>query len=278
MKKILKSVYNKLPLKKQLFQVVRSVWSPPKSVYQHLYFTSDFDVEVDKNKSFKINSDGSNITNEIFWKGIYDGWEGMTMQIWKILSARSKVILDVGANGGIYALVSKTVNPNAEIHAFEPSELWFKRLEENCQLNNFDIHCHKLGISNMDGEVHLKGVWDKVNSVFPVAKLDTFIEKHNIQQIDLMKIDVELHEPYVMEGFKKYIGKYKPTMIIEILRDEIGEQLESVIDFKALGYLYFNLDDKLGVLQKDKLTRSPNRCWNYLVCNSETAKSLNLIQ
>lgn len=276
MKKLLKEIYKALPLKRQVFELVRSVWTPPQSVYQHLHFTSAFDVRVDKGIKFKINSDGSNITNEIFWQGIYEGWEGMTMKIWKELSATSRTILDVGANGGIYALVSKAVNPTADVHAFEPSELWFRRLSENCQLNRFDIHCHKLGVSNMDGEVELRGVWDKVNSVFPVIKLDTFIEKQGLSGIDLMKIDVELNEPLVLEGFKNYIGKFRPTIIIEILRDEVGEKLEQVVDFQSLGYLFFNLDDKEGVLKKEHLTRSPNRCWNYLVCDAATAKRLKL--
>ncbi len=276
MKKLLKQVYHALPLKKQLFSIIKTVWTPPQNIYQHLYFDSAFTVKIDNKHCFKVNSDGSNITNEIFWKGIFDGWEGMSMTIWKKLSARSNVILDIGANGGIYALVSKAMNPNSEVHAFEPSALWHNRLLKNNQINNYDIQCHKLGVSNQDAVISLKGVWDKENNEFPVTRMDTFIEKNNIQQIDLVKIDVELHEPQVIEGFKNYIEKYRPVLIIEILRDEIGMQVESQIDFKKLGYLFFNIDDKEGILRKENLRRSPNKCWNYLVCNKEIAEDLGI--
>ena len=44
---------------------------------------------------------------------------------------------------------------------------------------------------------------------------------HKITKIDLLKIDVETHEPEVLEGYTKYIHLHKPTMLIEILNDEL---------------------------------------------------------
>lgn len=276
-KNLIRSAYNSIPLKKQFFSIIRDTLNPSEKVYRHLHFKSKFKVKVDDQSSFLINNDNCNITNQIFWEGLYTGWEGMTMKVWNELSNDAEVIMDVGANGGVYSLVSKSINPKAEVHAFEPSELWYNRLLANCKLNEFDVKCHKLGISDIDGEVELNGVWDFENSVFPVMKMDSFIEKHGITKIDLMKIDVELHEPQLMAGFKAYIKKYQPTMIVEILRDSIGVGIKEQVDLKELGYLFFNLDDKLGILRKEELVRSPNKCWNYLVCKPEIAKRLNLI-
>ncbi len=36
-----------------------------------------------------------------------------------------------------------------------------------------------------------------------------------------MKIDVETHEPEVMEGFAEYYLKFKPIILIEVLNDQI---------------------------------------------------------
>ena len=36
-------------------------------------------------------------------------------------------------------------------------------------------------------------------------KLDDFIFQNKIRKLDLIKIDVEMHEPEVIEGFKFYL-------------------------------------------------------------------------
>lgn len=47
------------------------------------------------------------------------------------LAAKSKVILDVGANIGSTALLMASVNPQAVIHAFEPHKGNFAKAREN---------------------------------------------------------------------------------------------------------------------------------------------------
>lgn len=45
-----------------------------------------------------------------------------------------------------------------------------------------------------------------------ITRLDTFIERMNIEKIDLIKLDVETHETEVLEGFGEYLDKFKPTL------------------------------------------------------------------
>ena len=62
----------------------------------------------------------------------------------------------------------------------------------------------------------------------------------NYREIDLVKIDVELHEFEVLQGIKKLIKSCKPTMIIEILTDELREKVfDFLIEFK---YQIFNIN------------------------------------
>ncbi|MGZ6520119.1 MAG: FkbM family methyltransferase, partial [Bacteroidia bacterium] len=123
----------------------------PENIYRHLYFEDVFTVKSESYK-FLITHYGFQLENEIFWKGLTNGWEKVSMKLWIELSKKSAVILDIGANTGIYSLVSKTVNPTAEVFAFEPVERIYNKLEKNNKLNNYDIHCFELALSDKNGE------------------------------------------------------------------------------------------------------------------------------
>jgi hypothetical protein len=104
----MKSIYRAIPFKKQIFTVIRKIARPPRSLYKHLYFKGKFRVRLDqkKNSSFLIMHHGFEIENEIFWNGA-GGWEKFSQELWMRLCENAKVILDIGANTGVYSFVAK---------------------------------------------------------------------------------------------------------------------------------------------------------------------------
>ena len=44
------------------------------------------------------------------------------------------VIFDIGANTGIYSMVTKAINPSSKIHAFEPSKQTYFKLKLNSRI------------------------------------------------------------------------------------------------------------------------------------------------
>lgn len=275
MKKILKLIYQKIPFKKEFYSALKQFWKPNSNIYKHLHFTGEFDVKVDDKHYFKLYHTGSEIENIIFWEGLYNNWEKETLKIWIKLCQKSEIIFDIGANTGVYALLAKSVNPQSKVFAFEPHQKFFPFLVKNNDINSYDIHCIPKAISNHNGEVTLDDYSLYGNKiVFEYITLDTFIEQHQLSKIDLMKIDVEKHEPQVLEGFQKYLREFKPTMIIEVLNQEVANKMNYYLN--GLDYLYFNIDDKKGTIrQTDVIEKSD--FWNYLVCNYENAKYLSLI-
>ena len=289
MKKTLRHIYNLVPLKKFLFMFVR-LFNPPESVFKHLYFIGIFRVKFD-GKKFLIKHYGYEIENDVFWKGIPEGWERVSMKLWIELCRESNVIMDIGANTGIYSLVAKAVNPQASVYAVEPVKRIYEKLIFNCRLNNFDIRCLEYGISNYDGVAtifdtpseHTYSVTLNRNTLSKGAaviktsvktkKISTFIRENNLSEINLMKIDVETHEPEVLEGMEDFLKEFKPTIFVEVLNDEIGKRVE--LFFQGLGYLYFSIDE----------TQAPERVshiiarkyYNYLICSEKVARELKLI-
>lgn len=106
MKSLIKHAYNLIPLKKEFFIALKKIWKPKASIYQHLHFKGIINVHVDAYKSFKMKHYGYQVENDIFWTGLTGEWEKHSIITWIKLAAHSEVILDIGANTGVYSLIS----------------------------------------------------------------------------------------------------------------------------------------------------------------------------
>jgi FkbM family methyltransferase len=200
------------------------------------------------------------------------------------------VIFDIGANTGIYSLVAKCLNPEAKVVAFEPVERVYHKLEHNIKLNNYDITSVKKAAADNDGTAyifdtdseHVYSVTVNKNLSLPetpvtkrqieIIKLSTYIQSHNVHKIDLMKIDVETFEAEVLQGLQPYLGQFRPTLLIEILTDEVAANVQKLLT--GLDYIYFNIDEEKGVRRVKEL--SPSSHYNYLICSPLAANELSL--
>jgi len=293
MKKVFKQLYELIPFKKQLFLIIRKCIKLPESIYKHLHFKGIITIKIDANHSFKMYHLGVSEENELFWGGIENGWEKTSLKLWRKLCIDTLVVLDIGANTGLYSLVTIALNSTAKVYTFEPLPKVLEYLNYNVEINNYDITVVPQAASNFNGtaKVFLMEGHDFCTSVTvnksllaettPQKELEIecialadFINNYNIKQIDLIKIDVETHEPEVLEGMGEYLDKFKPDFLIEIWDEVCAIQLNTL--FKDKGYLYFDIDDKNDVVtQKDEITVSSY--WNYLICKPETAKKIGLI-
>lgn len=287
---LLRKAWRALPFKPVLLGALRRVAALPPGIYKHLHFTGPFTVDVD-GRDLMLMHYGFEVENEIFWAGIRGGWERVSMSLWIELSRRSRFIVDVGANTGVYSLVAAAANPAAEVLAFEPVERVWRRFEENLRMNSFPIDSRRAALSNFDGtgEIHDPG-FDHIYSVtlnaklagpevetvavaVPVARLDSVMrESYPERRIDLMKIDVETHEPEVLEGMGELLCRCRPSMLIEVLNEEVAGRLNGLLD--GLGYLYFNIDEIGAPRRQGRLTKSAH--FNFLVCSPEVASALGL--
>lgn len=286
----LRRVYDLVPFKRELYIALKKVRVPSESVYRHLHFKGRFTVAVDGSHSFEMMHHGYQVENEVFWAGLAGGWEKVSLALWVTLCRSARVVVDIGANTGIYALIAKSLNPRAAVYAFEPVERVFRKLEENVRHNGFDIRCFPLAVSNRDGAAIIydmptahvysvtvnKDLSPPGTATIPTAittvTLDTFIAEQGLSGIDLMKIDVETHEAEVLEGFAGHLRQFRPTLLIEVLNDEVGARVQELVG--GMAYLYFNIDERSGTRRVETIGKSDY--YNYLLCSEETAKGLGL--
>ena len=290
-KSAIKKIYNALPFKQQVFTGIKKFVTLPEKAYRHLSFKGIFTVHISPHHSFRMLHYGYQLENEVFWSGLNGNWEKHSMQLWIKLCQNANTIFDIGANTGIYSLVAQTIRPKATVYAFEPVRTVYDKLVANSKLNNYSIHCYEKALSNTNGmmaiyKVNAEHTYEAtLNKIFDgavadaramqveVLTLKSFIEHNSIRSIDLVKIDVETHEPEVLEGFGEYLDRFKPAILIELITDYVVESVVPIV--KEMNYLYFNIDEKKGITQV--MTLDISNSFNFLFCTREKAIELGLI-
>jgi len=134
------------------------------------------------------------------------------LSCWEATANGAKVILDVGANAGIYILAALAVQPDAVVHAFEPTPEIAARLRDTAKINQHEtLYVHELAVLGENGYATLnrcrgelgnnegmnfvaKGMGNSGAERAKTMSLDHFCEDHSIDQVDLLKLDVQGHE------------------------------------------------------------------------------------
>lgn len=194
---------------------------PPHDVIWTVGPSSDFDV-----------------LNEVLVLGEYDG----------LALESPRVILDLGSHIGASILRLRTAYPEARIYGFEPDPATFSRLERNvAQLP--DVTVLPWAIADADGHVAFypqrqswlsstspagaRGTSVRVESV----SLDTAFKRLGLNEVDLVKIDVEGAEAAILRQFR---GLSRVRMIVgelhgKIVGDEVFRLLAD-FDVEAHGH------------------------------------------
>ena len=151
------------------------------------------------------------------------------------------VAVDIGANIGWFTLLmARWVGPGRVI-AFEPEPSFYARLRGHVEANaveNIELYPFAVGDTNGDAWC-IKNPGPYYSSAHttsdqptkpcdmvkvPCLKLDT---SWTLDQLDLIKIDVDGYEMKVLRGAEQVITQYKPAIAIEVANTETAALLES---------------------------------------------------
>lgn len=181
-----------------------------------------------------------------------------------------KTIIDCGANIGLSAVYFANRFPEAKIIAIEPEASNYKLLESNTKKYN-NIFCVESGVWNKSTNLIIKekglGNWGFVveevpysnKETIPAISINDILERYGIEEIDILKIDIEGSEKEVFEeNFEKWLGKTK-VLIIELhdgLRKGASNSFFRAIskyDFKMARreenlIFHFNRNNNTGIL------------------------------
>lgn len=153
--------------------------------------------------------------------------------------SRPAVIFDVGANSGEYAVAAlDAAGPCVAVHCFEPSPAAFQELSRILGRNQAVV-LNKVGLSSQDGarailhcnthggtgsSLIAKNLPDgefeyRLTEEVALRTLDSYATQHQVDRIDLLKIDVEGLELEVLRGAEHLLS----TGRIDRIQFEFGE-------------------------------------------------------
>lgn len=196
----------------------------------------------------------------------------------------SRMVLDVGANTGLFSIVASKVNHQAEIFAFEPYSVNAVRLKNNLELNSIgNVHVKEEAIGAVDGKLMLSVPSDKricqVSSlnkefskmffskdvvyeevVVECRTIDAMFNAEGVSFLDLIKLDVESYEVEAFKGGLHTIREKRPVILCEIFVDEEREMFFN--DFLKEFNYYLFLVTPIGLVRLDQMQKAEFR--NFL--------------
>ena len=169
---------------------------------------------------------------------LFDYYEDKQINYFLNYIKKNKVdyLFDVGANSGIYSLIIAQEFKNLKILSFEPIKKTYLKLKKNILLNRNikNIKTYNFGLSDSNTKLRLKALV-KNNHVqlggFGVLesydkKSDFYIETAFFKSADsflnyknkslCLKIDVEGHELFAINGLKRILSNNKIFLQVEI--------------------------------------------------------------
>lgn len=211
--------------------------------------------------------------------------ERKSIEVWKLLSlqvSKEFSILDIGAFHGEYALAARSVNKLSRIYAFEPNPLSLAVLQQVCKDRNIKVVRNAVSSENKIVSFQCNSQISSITSKEPNSNtvkvysitLDLW-SKSNNEFPKLIKIDVEAFADQVVEGALFILKTYKPVFICEILNNQIGESIKSVIMDE---YNFFCINENLGLEMKTSIERYDWRYKNWLFIPKENNLILSYLQ
>lgn len=197
----------------------------------------------------------------------FGSYAPLVVDAMKRLLRPGDVFFDVGANAGcLSAIGAGLVGIRGQIHAFEPVPQYFSQLERLAELNpSHAILANPCAAGETDatGTIYLTRkagqntfIRTYKNAVeitgtheTQVVRLDSYIESKGIDQVALIKIDVEGYEFRVLKGLEHYLHRAssRPPIICEIAPRAyplIGSSLSDMAEYmKGFGYSAFDVAD-----------------------------------
>ena len=202
----------------------------------------------------------SYLTKLLYWEG-YQNFE--YTDIFIKLIKKINVFYDIGANIGYYSLLAEIKNNNIKVVAFEPANGPLFYFRENIKINKLkNIKVESLALSDKEGEIIFYEVRNKKytylehnlagegnsgsktigRNFVPISvktnTLDKYVKNVKEVSIDLIKMDSEGTEHFILENSDNVLSLMKPIIICETLFNTIELELEKLMLFYA--YEFYN--------------------------------------
>lgn len=209
-------------------------------------------------KEFKLGKDFVNLSGQKLYYGNKFGiadYQGMLARHQKLLkivnfkTSKEGVVVDVGANVGIFSKLIRNLYSKISIYSIEPVPDIFACLRKNFQ-QDLNTHIFNIALDSVKGKQkmlfsnqnsEISRIDRKGNITVNTETLDAFIKKNKITSIDLLKIDTEGFEDKVLLGAKEALSITRYLFIEVTLENNPNYTLASLMGLLNSEDYNFNL-------------------------------------
>jgi FkbM family methyltransferase len=193
-------------------------------------------------------------------------WFERELEFWRQYLQPGMNIIDIGAGVGVYSFsAALRVGKNGIVYAIEPDVSAADCLEETCRINDIDnVKVFRIAASDRDGNArlvvksssefnYLVADTDSIDldveteDVICVT-LDTFIDRVEIDRVEVIKISTEGNELAILQGCERLLTKFAPTIIYNSYTTNGGVNLAAAQYLLDRGYELFRYQPYLQQL------------------------------
>lgn len=268
----------------KLSQISRKLSNRIKLLDVEKYGENDFNVYKDRFGDMYHLSLNKYIDRCIVYDGVF---EAKSIAYVLDFIKPGMICIDVGANFGYYTVkMSRKVGELGSVIAFEPTNNFYDSLVRNLSLNRIsNVVLEKFGLSDKSFSSKIKigtetatihwveGSESNSSPYDEIIKLDTldnYVYNHNIEKIDFIKVDIDGHEYFFLQGAKASLLKFRPVILIEISH---LNYLDAGVDMQEF-YTYI-LELKYSIFTED--LKKINNYVEFLIAFGDFSKSSNAI-
>ena len=168
----------------------------------------------------KVIVDDNDALQKLIGKG--EVWDGFLREFYNRYIKKDSVVVDVGAFIGDQTLY--LARKASKVYAFEPQKTIFLQLCANLVLNDIkNVIAQNMACGKEVGKCYIKED-PKTNTLaslgFEIGKGDTLVLPLDLilnheEKVDLIKIDAQGHDYFVIQGCEKVIEKSRPIFLFE---------------------------------------------------------------
>jgi FkbM family methyltransferase len=172
--------------------------------------------------------------------------------------------VDVGAHNGYFTcLMASLIGPTGRVDSFEPRPQSFDLLEQNVRENRFEsiVTTHRLAASDRSGTIDVSHVSHmyvigRVHNAPKATAQTARIDDAVGGPVDLVKLDVEGHEPLAIDGMRSTIASSRPVILSEANEYWLRHCSQSnASDYcsllRSLGYEVFDVESRQPIGRLD---------------------------
>lgn len=184
---------------------------------------------------------------------------------------RKKVIIDAGANIGLFSIFVNAHIARASFICIEPNSMNFALLVENITYNNINVvrNYNKALWTVTDKIILSNNFRDKqswsysvINSesssgdLIDTITMNEIMLENGIEDIDILKIDIEGAEKYLFDDInsQRIIFRCVSILIVEV-HEEVFSKFDLVQLFWKYDYFYFNSNETYFAIKRNLISK-----------------------